>query len=164
MPKSSSICFNKGSLNGCVCVCMCVCVRARVWHAKRNIHEAKKWQTAVAIWSVNSLFVRGKRAKLFLLTRFKFLTSSPLSTGHIFTYSHTAFTYTYAFFYFYTISYHSPSVLSPSVLWRCWLGGRKGIRPVKNSWCHSLPPASEKSRLVFSFLVPAHLGSPRKGC
>jgi len=47
----------------------------------------------------------------------------------------------------------------PSVLWRCWLGGRKGIRPVKNlsggvlawlcvwsemqtciwpSWCHCL--------------------------
>ena len=25
-----------------------------------------------------------------------------------------------------------PSVLFPSVLWRCWLGGRKGIRPVKN--------------------------------
>ena len=23
-------------------------------------------------------------------------------------------------------------VLVPSVLWRCWLGGRKGIRPVKN--------------------------------
>jgi len=27
----------------------------------------------------------------------------------------------------------------PSVLWRCWLGGRKGIRPVKNwvvsCWC-----------------------------
>jgi len=24
----------------------------------------------------------------------------------------------------------------PSVLWRCWLGGRKGIRPVKNfEWC-----------------------------
>ena len=22
----------------------------------------------------------------------------------------------------------------PSVLWRCWLGGRKGIRPVKNEW------------------------------
>jgi len=20
----------------------------------------------------------------------------------------------------------------PSVLWRCWLGGRKGIQPVKN--------------------------------
>ena len=62
----------------------------------------------------------------------------------------------------------------PSVLWRCWLGGRKGIRPVKNlsdgvlawlsvwsemqtcmwpSWCHchSLTLASVKSRL-FLFL------------
>jgi len=68
------------------------------------------------------------------------------------------------------------------VLWRCWLGGRKGIRPVKNwvvgcwccyvwsevqtciwsSWCHShsLSLASVKSRLVFTFLVPAHPGSP----
>jgi len=59
-----------------------------------------------------------------------------------------------------------------SVLWRCWLGGRKGIRPVKKlsggvlawlsvwsevetciwpSWyhCHSLSLASVKSRLVF---------------
>jgi len=27
---------------------------------------------------------------------------------------------------------HMPSVLMPSVLWRCWLGVRKGIRPVKN--------------------------------
>ena len=56
----------------------------------------------------------------------------------------------------------------PSVLWRCWLGGRKGIRPVKDwvvgcwrgylsgarcrlawpSWClcHSLSLASVKSR------------------
>ena len=25
-----------------------------------------------------------------------------------------------------------PSLPVPSVLWRCWLGGRKGIRPVKN--------------------------------
>ena len=61
----------------------------------------------------------------------------------------------------------------PSVLWRCWLGGRKGIRPVKKlsggvlwlsvwskvqtciwpSWCHchSLSLASVKSRLVSSF-------------
>ena len=62
----------------------------------------------------------------------------------------------------------------PSVLWRCWLGGRKGIRPVKNmsggvlawlsvwsemqtciwpSWCqcHSLSLASVKSRLVLPF-------------
>ena len=24
--------------------------------------------------------------------------------------------------------------LMPTVLWRCWLGGRKGIRPVKTEW------------------------------
>ena len=62
----------------------------------------------------------------------------------------------------------------PSVLWRCWLGSRKGIRPVKKlsggvlawlsvwsetqtciwpSWCHchSLSLASVKSRLVLPF-------------
>ena len=62
----------------------------------------------------------------------------------------------------------------PAVLWRCWLGGRKGIRPVKKlsrvvlawlslwsklqtcmwpSWCHchSLSLASAESRLVLSF-------------
>ena len=61
----------------------------------------------------------------------------------------------------------------PSVLWCCWFGGRKGIRPVKNwvvgywrgyvsgarcrrvwpSWCHyhSLSLASVKSRLVLPF-------------
>ena len=61
----------------------------------------------------------------------------------------------------------------PSLLWRCWLGGRKGIRPVKNSggvpvwlsvwnkvqtciwpgWCHchSLSLASVKSRFVLPF-------------
>ena len=62
----------------------------------------------------------------------------------------------------------------PSVLWCCWLGGRKGIRPVKKesggvlvwlsvwskvqtciwpSWCHchSLSLASLKSRLVLPF-------------
>jgi len=61
-----------------------------------------------------------------------------------------------------------------SVLWHCWLGGRKGIRPVKKlssevlawfslwsemqtciwpSWCrcHSLSLASVKSRLVLPF-------------
>ena len=65
-------------------------------------------------------------------------------------------------------------VCVPSVLWRCWLGGRKGIRPVKKlsgevlawlsvwsemqtciwpSWCdcHSLSLASVKSRLVLLF-------------
>ena len=62
-------------------------------------------------------------------------------------------------------------VIVPSVLWRCWLAGRKGIRPVKNwvlvwlsvwsevqtcilpSWCHchSLSLASVKSRSVLPF-------------
>ena len=74
---------------------------------------------------------------------------------------------------FYSYSFISTTVV-PSVLWRCWLGGRKGIRPVKNlsggvlawlsvwsemqtciwpSWCHchSLSLASVKSRLVLPF-------------
>jgi len=71
---------------------------------------------------------------------------------------------------------HSP------VLWCCWLGGGKGIRPVERlsggmlawlsvwdivqiciwpSWCHCHSPSlvSVKSRL---FLVPAHPGNPRQ--
>ena len=70
----------------------------------------------------------------------------------------------------------------PSVLWRCWLGGRKGIRPVKN-WAVGagvviclergadlhmaqlmpLPLAVScfsKIQIGFTFLVPAHPGSP----
>ena len=72
----------------------------------------------------------------------------------------------------------------PSVLWRCWLGGRKGIRPVKN-WVvgccmviclergadlHTvqlmpLPltvSCFSKIQIGFTFLIPAHLGSPGK--
>ena len=74
----------------------------------------------------------------------------------------------------------------PSVLWRCWLGGRKGIRPVKNwvpevlawlsvwsevqtciwpSWCHchSLSLASVKSRLVLPFWYRPTWVVPEKG-
>jgi len=29
---------------------------------------------------------------------------------------------------------HVHYMYMPSVLWRCWLGGRKGIRPVKKNW------------------------------
>jgi len=80
----------------------------------------------------------------------------------------------------YDLSYHK----MPSVLWRCWLGGRKGIRPVKLSsgvlaWlsvcsevqtciCHLLMPLPltvscfSKIQIGFTFLVPAHPGSPRK--
>ena len=74
----------------------------------------------------------------------------------------------------------------PSVLWRCWLGGRKGIRPVKKlsggvlawlsvwsevhtcirpSWCHchSLSLASVKSRSVLPFWYRLTWVVPDKG-
>ena len=80
-----------------------------------------------------------------------------------------------------------PPVLLPSLLWRCWLGSRKGIQPVKKfsggmlAWlcvwvkvqiciwprwchCHSLYLAPVNPHRVylpgFTFLVPAHQGSP----
>ena len=73
----------------------------------------------------------------------------------------------------------------PSVLWRCWLGGRKGIWPVKTKWWGAgvvvcleqgadmhmtqlmpLPltvSCFSKIQIGFTFLVPAHLGGPGKG-
>ena len=70
----------------------------------------------------------------------------------------------------------------PSVLRRCWLGGRKGIRPVKTEWCGAgvviclerdadlhmtqlmpLPrtvSCFSEIQIGFTFLVPAHPGSP----
>ena len=79
----------------------------------------------------------------------------------------------------------TPSV-GPSVLWCCWLGGRKGIRPVKKlsggvlawlsvwskmqtciwpSWCHchSLSLASVKSRLILPFWYWRTRVVPEKG-
>ena len=69
-----------------------------------------------------------------------------------------------------------------SVLWRCWLGGRKGIWPVKTDWWGTgmaicleqgadlhmaqlmpLPltvSCFSKIQIGFTFLVPAHPGSP----
>ena len=77
-----------------------------------------------------------------------------------------------------------PSVLLPSVLWHCWLGSRKVIRPVKTEWwgdgvvvCLEQGADLHMAQLMplpltvscftkiqtgFMFLVPAHLGSPRK--
>ena len=67
------------------------------------------------------------------------------------------------------------------MLWRCWLGSRKGIRPVKNwvvrCWCGYLSGGADlhmaqlmplplavscfcKIQIGFAFLVPAHPGSP----
>ena len=76
------------------------------------------------------------------------------------------------------------SLFLPSVLWRCWLGSRKGIRPVKNwvvgYWRGYLSGARcnlhmaqlmplpltvscfSKIQIGFTFLVPAHPGSPVK--
>jgi len=74
----------------------------------------------------------------------------------------------------------------PSVLWRCWLGGGKGIRPVKKlsgvvlawlsvwsevqtciqtTWCHchSLSLASVKSRLVLPYWYRLTRVVPEKG-
>jgi len=74
----------------------------------------------------------------------------------------------------------------PSVLWRCWLDGRKDIQPVKKliggvlawlcvwsevwtciwpSWCHchSLSLASAKSRLVLPFCYWFTQAVPDKG-
>jgi len=71
----------------------------------------------------------------------------------------------------------------PSVLWLCWLGGRRGIWPVKNwvvgHWRGYLSGARcrlaymaqlmpllltvscfSKIQIGFTFLVPAHPGSP----
>ena len=70
------------------------------------------------------------------------------------------------------------------MLCRCWLGGRKGIQPVKNKWWGAgvvvcleqgadlhiaqlmpLPltvSCFSKIQIGFTFLVPAHLGSPGK--
>ena len=75
-------------------------------------------------------------------------------------------------------------VFLPSVLWRCWLGGRKGIWPVKNRVVGAgvvicleqgadlhmaqlipLPltlSCFSKIQIGFTFLVPAHPGSPGK--
>ena len=72
----------------------------------------------------------------------------------------------------------------PSVLWRCWLSGRKGIRSVKNwvvrCWHGYLSGARcrlayaqlmplpltvscfSKIQIGFTFLVPTHPGSPGK--
>ena len=73
----------------------------------------------------------------------------------------------------------------PSVLWCCWLGSRKGIRPVKTEWWGTgiviclergadlhiaqlmpLPltvSCFSKIQIGFTFLVSAYLGSPGQG-
>ena len=79
----------------------------------------------------------------------------------------------------------SPYVYVPSVLWHCWLGGRKGIRSVKTErWGAGVVICLErgadlhmaqlmplpltvscfsKIQIGFTFLVPAHPSSPGQG-
>ena len=81
--------------------------------------------------------------------------------------------------------WHFLLVFLPSVLWHCWLGGRKGIRPVKTEWwgagiaiclergadLHTaqlmpLPltvSCFSEIQIGFTFLVPAHVGSAGQG-
>jgi len=86
----------------------------------------------------------------------------------------------------YTFDLHqSLFMFGPSVLWRCWLGGRKGIWPVKTEWWGAgvliclergadlhmaqlmpLPltiSCLSKIRIGSIFLVLTYLGSPGKG-
>jgi len=89
----------------------------------------------------------------------------------------------FSFFHYHCYQYLYFGTL-PSVLWRCWLGGRMGIWPVKNwvvgCWhgylsgtrcrlaLHHLMPLPitvscfSKIQIGFAYLVPAHLGSPGK--
>jgi len=82
------------------------------------------------------------------------------------------------------ISIYSCGLLVSSMLWRCWLGGRKDIRPVKSEWwsagvvvclewgadlhmAQSMPlpltvSCFSKIQIGFALLVPAHPGSPGK--
>jgi len=84
-----------------------------------------------------------------------------------------------------SISYIQCRCVWISVLWRCWLGSRKGIRPVKTEWsgagmvislervadlhrpswchCHLLSLASVKSRLVLPFWYWLTRVVPEKG-
>jgi len=83
-----------------------------------------------------------------------------------------------------TLEFITCNWLLSSVLWRCWLGGRKGNRPVKKvvgCWCGCLSEARcrlayspadampltvscfSKIQIGFTFLVLDHMGSPGKG-
>ena len=76
--------------------------------------------------------------------------------------------------------FYSSGSIVHSALWHCWVGSRKGIRPVQNwvvgcwhemqtciwpSWCHcrSLSLASLKSRLVLPFWYRLTQVVPDKG-
>ena len=91
--------------------------------------------------------------------------------------------YVYTVFVYFGFLYRL-LLLVPSVIRRCWLGVRKGIQPLKTEWWGAgivmclergadlhmaqlmpLPltvSCFSKIQIGFTFLVPAHLGSPEK--
>jgi len=92
--------------------------------------------------------------------------------------------YVYTVFVYFGFLYRL-LLLVPSVIRRCWLGGRKGIQPLKTEWWGAgivmclergadlhmaqlmpLPltvSCFSKIQIGFTFLVPAHLVVPKKG-
>ena len=82
--------------------------------------------------------------------------------------------------FIFTFTFYNTGLIS--VLWRCWLGARKGIRPVKTEWWGvgvgiCLKPGADlhmaqltplplnvshfsEIQIGFTFLVPAHPGGP----
>jgi len=57
------------------------------------------------------------------------------------------------------LKYYVCIIQVPSVLWRCWLGGRKGIRLVKHGvvGCWHGYPSGAKCRLAYAQLMPLQL-------
>ena len=80
-------------------------------------------QSAGECWSIQSVYDACRRYSVDCLLRkqcmYRLLTLQPCLRQNLV--SSFCLSHTYTAVYSYT-----------SVLWRCWLGGRKGIRPVKN--------------------------------
>ena len=134
------------------------------------------WKASLCLQSISRCSWKDRWAICLLQ---QLLIATTLSTLKNCEKSHrSVYIYSFHFFVIYT------AYVVPSVLWRCWLGGRKGIRPVKNwavgcwrgiclewgadlhmSQLMSLPltvSCFSKIQIGFAFLVPAHLGSPGK--
>ena len=85
-------------------------------------------------WCKENRMLRHRRGSRKLY-RILFFVTFCLKVGHSL---HDCWLQLLVLFFFYTelwTCYNSVVCLlvyTPSVLWRCWLGGRKGIRPVKN--------------------------------
>jgi len=134
----------------CVCVCVCVCV---------SVSDGGVTEGTATDQVRYQCFCWGAAAAHHLLHRRVGL----LHSGWMLTLG-----------YFQQPTVPLPSVPVPSVLWCWWLGGRKGIWSVKklsgevlawlSVWSEMPLPltvsCSSKIEIGFTFLVPAHPGSP----